>query len=413
MTKLKIGILNAYDARNRGDQAIVLCQIGLLRRKFPHAEFLVFSRHAATNSPVLDNPSVESVESLLHVPPAGNFLIRLLHPLWDMLRWWLGARSGKFGKFRSCDLYAPCGGGYLYSSHSPVISRNLACICLEILFAVGTGRPVFQFPQSFGPITKSLDRWLVFKVCRALSHLTPRSQVDFNQLAEWGFGGKGAVVPDTVLSMHHLLPELYPATAARTGLGVAPVNYTFAMKLTGAEHVKYVNDLAEVCRWYHQRTGETIHLFTQVCLPGDDDSVVVNELAAKLKDLGVPFNQVSGQADLKTYMTAMGGVRALVGARMHACIFALTARVPVIGLAYQPKFKGLFGLFGLENWVKPLNEWSVDWACGRLSEILNPTTSPIGQIEARITDLEHQLSDYMDRVLPDGGNVPAAARPRT
>ena len=67
----KIGILNAYDARNRGDQAIVLCQIELLRRKFPNAEFLVFSRHARANADALRPLSVASVESLLHIPPRG------------------------------------------------------------------------------------------------------------------------------------------------------------------------------------------------------------------------------------------------------------------------------------------------------------------------------------------------------
>ena len=397
---IKIGILNAYDARNRGDQAIVLCQIELLRRKFQNAEFLVFSRHAVTNAPVLDGPSVESVESLLHIPPQGNPLIRFFHPLWDLLRWWLGNRSGKFGKFHGCNLYVLCGGGYLYSSHSPVISRNLACICLEILFATSTGRPVFQFPQSFGPITKALDRWFVLKVCAALQHLTPRTRIGYDQLEKWGFAAKGTILPDTVLSMRHLVPDLYPVTPARSGLGVAPVNYTFAMKMSEAEHLQYVTNLAEVCRWYHQRTGETIHLFTQVCLPGDDDSVVVDELARILKDRGVPFIQVPKQSDLKTYVNALGGMRAVISARMHACIFSLTARVPVVGLAYQPKFIGLYQLFNLENWVRPLHDWSVDWACQRLEEILDPVASPLGRIESRIKDLEHQLSDYMDKLIP-------------
>ena len=408
-SRLKIGILNAYDARNRGDQAIVLCQMELLKRKFQNVEFLVFSRQAMTNASVLDGPSVTSVESLLHVPPGGNPLVRLLHPLWDLLRWWLGSRSGKFGKFRSCDLYVLCGGGYLYSSHSPVISRNLACICLEILIAAGTGRPVFQFPQSFGSITKAIDRWLVLKVCRTLPHLTPRTQVAYNHLAEWGFASKSVVMPDTVLSMHHLLPELYPATKTRTGLGVAPVNYTFAMKLTGAEHVKYVNDLAEVCGYYHQKTGEAIHLFTQVCLPGDDDSVVVNELAAKLERLGVPFHKVPEQADLKAYISAVSGMRAVISARMHACIFALTARVPVIGLAYQPKFIGLYQLMKLDDWVCPLDNWTVEWACRRLDEILDSTNNPTPKIEEQITDLEHQLSRHMDAILP-GDRASCAAR---
>jgi polysaccharide pyruvyl transferase WcaK-like protein len=398
---LKIGILNAYDARNRGDQAIVLCQIELLRRKFQNAEFLVFSRHAVTNAHVLDGPSIQSVEAPLHIPPDGAAMSRLLHPVWDLLCWWLGAKWGKFGKFHECDLFALCGGGYLYSSQSSLISRNLACICLEILFAVGTGKPIFQFPQSFGPITKFIDRWLVLKACAALPHLTPRTKVGYDQLKKWGFSRKAVIVPDTVLSMRQLLPNFYRKVPVRNGLGVIPVDYTFAMTLSGREHKKYINDLAEVCRYFHQRTGENISLFTQVCLPGDDDSVVVDELAVELVKMGIPFHKIPVKLDLSGYVSALGDMRVVIGARMHGCIFALTARVPVIGLAYQPKFLGLFQLMKLESWVSPLDDWSVGWASRRLDDALDPHKEPTPIIEAQIAVLENQLSEYMNKILPN------------
>ena len=291
-----------------------------------------------------------------YTTPQGGTLAKLMNPLWDIIALWLGKRSGKLEKFYSCDIYALCGGGYLYSSLSPMLSRNLACICTEILFAIRTGKPVVQFPQSFGPINKFLDLRLVFKVCRALPRLAPRTNVALDQLTVWGFADKAAITPDTVLTMRKLLPHLYQPAATRRGLGVAPVDYRFAMRLTPAAHARLIEKLGQVCRHYHQKTGEEIHLFTQVCLPGDDDSIMVDELAARLAHLGIPYLKIPKKLDLAAYVSAVGSMRAFVGLRMHACIFAFTARVPVIGLAYQPKFKGLYWTLHREDWCRSLND---------------------------------------------------------
>lgn len=395
---MKIGILNAYDARNRGDLAIVLCQIELLRRKFQNAEILVFSHHAATNAAVLDTPSVES---LVHLPPNGSALARLLRPLWDAGCWLLDRRSGKFGQFHSCDLYVLCGGGYLHSSQqTPLVSRNLACMCLEILFAVRTGKPVIQFPQSFGPVTKAFDRWLVQKVCRALPRLTPRSHPSLELLTQWGHAGKAVLVPDIVLLMPRLLPHYYQPTVTRQGLGIAPSNYRFAIRFSGSEYQQYIEKLGEVCRYFHKRTGENIVLFTQVCIkPKDDDSVAVNKLAARLVQMGIPHSKISEQADLSEYVPAVGRLRAFIGSRLHACLFAFSTQTPAIALAYQPKFQGFYHIMQMEDWIRPQNDWEVEWVCRRLDEALDAAANLSPQIEGRMIVLENQMENQVAELL--------------
>jgi polysaccharide pyruvyl transferase WcaK-like protein len=397
---MKIGILNAYDARNRGDLAIVLCQIEALKRRFKDAEFLVFSHHAAANRGVLE---ATSVESIIHLPPGASAVVRLLHPLWDMARWLARSRAEKFRGFRECDLYAVCGGGYLYSSRAPLLSRNLACLCLEILLAARTGKPVIQFPQSFGPITKAADRWFVERVCRALPRLTPRCEHSVALLKDWGWASKAEFMPDIALLMRKLLPSLYQPCGPRNGLGVAPANYGFAQSLSDRDRHQYVGKLAAVCEHFHRLTGEPVLLMTQVSVEAaDDDALMVEALAGLLEGMRVPHLRMPRTAGLKEYVSRIAELRAFIGTRMHACIFAFTARVPALGLAYQPKFETVYHLLDLRDWVKPVEAWTTEWACDRIGTAINAGDGLRNELDAKMTRLEAQLEQRLEQLLGPG-----------
>ncbi|NJK93363.1 MAG: hypothetical protein HC904_17050 [Blastochloris sp.] len=69
--KMKIAIVNAYDARNLGDQAIVHCQLSWLTHFFgDDAEFENFSHHWQENKTVFGDASAEPL--ILNDPNAGG-----------------------------------------------------------------------------------------------------------------------------------------------------------------------------------------------------------------------------------------------------------------------------------------------------------------------------------------------------
>ncbi len=57
-----------------------------------------------------------------------------------------------------------------------------------------------------------------------------------------------------------------------------------------------------------------------------------------------------------------------IGSRMHACIAALSQRVPTIGVAYSKKFSGVFESIGLGDMVIDARFINVDQAINKILE---------------------------------------------
>lgn len=204
-----VGILNAYDVLNRGDRAIVEAQIGWVRSHWPEARIVVFSSHHASNEKVFD--TVFSAFPVVEAPLAGSGLTKLLAPFLRWVEFKLGSQKRReYRLFRECDAYLMCGGGYLYSSPSRLPSRQLAIHCVNALLAVASGKPVLPFPQSWGPLRKRLDRWFCHRLASRLGRITTRGRKSTELLQEMGFGDRVMEVPDVVLAIRRLRPDLFP-----------------------------------------------------------------------------------------------------------------------------------------------------------------------------------------------------------
>jgi len=369
---MKVGILNAYDVRNLGDQAIVQCTIEWCRQMFPGCEIAVFSHHFETNREIFGELSRRP---LLWLPPEGSFLQRLVTPFWDLLLYWARLKSAsQVADFVACDYYVLCGGGYLYSSRAPLISRNLFVACLMGVLAARTGKPVVLFPQSVGPFNKLLDRLSVRWLCSSIKHLMAREADSLRQLLTWGYGAKTDLVPDIVFAMKSLLPFLYPTgSTPRKGLGIAPINFSFVPHLNEKDLPEYLQKLANVGEAFHRETGEPVRLYLQVGLKQhDNDLKALQPLKEDLERRKVAVEVVDSEGDLPSYLKRVSENRVFIGCRMHACIFALTTNTPTIGLAYQPKFYGTFGALGLNDWVRPIDDWDETWMENLIREGRDP-----------------------------------------
>lgn len=97
-----------------------------------------------------------------------------------------------------------------------------------------------------------------------------------------------------------------------------------------------------------QGMGCRVHLVPHVVSrdPGRthvEDDVAANEALAIEFPGVICAPRFSSPSEAKTYIS---GLDFFLGARMHACIAALSTGVPVVPLAYSRKFQGLFGTLG-------------------------------------------------------------------
>ncbi|MGY1670997.1 polysaccharide pyruvyl transferase family protein [Geodermatophilus sp. SYSU D00710] len=92
-----------------------------------------------------------------------------------------------------------------------------------------------------------------------------------------------------------------------------------------------------------QRKSVPVRLVAHVIAAGsqDDDSACTRELAAQYDNVEPVI-----PADLTGLRAAIAGCSLMLGARMHACLNALSLGVPTIPLAYSDKFASLFADLG-------------------------------------------------------------------
>lgn len=332
--------------------------------------------------------------------------------LQDMVLWLL-RRGKRMAEFRSNDIFVLCGGGYLYSSHSPLMSRTMVSLCLQSLAAITTRKPVIPFPQSFGPLKPGIDEITVNRLCQKMRVLTPRDSASMEWLKEHGFSMKSVLIPDIVLAMPTLLPEYYYTTERnrREGLGIAAADYSFARHCNQEEAERYVETLARAATDFYHQFGGTVKLFVQVSLPGsDDDRRIVDILASRIHTANVPVEIIEPDGSLSDYLTAISRCKVFVGSRMHACIFSLTTSTPTIGLAYQPKFQGLFKHMNLDDWVTDIGTVDPFWLRERLISAAKGQDLLSDSIRRKVASLSSDILAAMDNVAEKAEALPWKTR---
>lgn len=366
---MKISILNAYDFRNLGDLAIILCQISWLRLHHKDPSILIHSSFWKTNAKIL---GASSVAPLVRPNPSQNALLRLFYPFYVMILFYL--RTGlKFKEFSRNDFCILSGGGYFYSSNSLFPSRTFFLSAMSGILAKKAGVRTFLFPQSIGPINKAVDLWVFKQLCRHLDRIFVRDRKSELFLSRRGLGsGKTFLVPDIVNAMPLLLPHFYDASIKKTGLGISVVDYSFASSFDSIALNHYLSVLSNSAAHYFSQTGEPIRLFVQVSIPNVDDDLPIAKLLYQLiRQRGIPVDIFPVDSPLEKYIHAVQGCRFFIGSRMHACIFALSSAVPTIGLAYQPKFFGLFEQYEIRRYVYPIQAVSTAWLCRALDSMIS------------------------------------------
>jgi len=97
-----------------------------------------------------------------------------------------------------------------------------------------------------------------------------------------------------------------------------------------------------------------------------------------------------GMYDYNEIKYVIGQCDFFIGARMHACIGALSQNIPTVPIAYSDKFLGIMESLGLQNLV-------VDPRYMKEPEILEVVERVYGTREA----VRHQLETIMPRVKQD------------
>lgn len=213
--------------------------------------------------------------------------------------------------------------------------RRLATMSAMGEFAHRCGTPVVLGPQTLGPFSTVRGRLLARRSLRTAALVMSRDRASTEAAAQLG---RPVDVESTDVVFHLPVPDVRPSGAVLlniSGLLWHPNPHV--------DHLAYRRTVAGVHGGL-VAAGRRVELLAHVLesTSPDNDVPAVREFAAR----HAPGTTVHTPRSLAEVRALVAGAELVVGARMHACLNALSCATPAVAMAYSRKFVPLLEPLG-------------------------------------------------------------------
>jgi len=309
----------------------------------------------------------------------------------------LTGRSAFYKEIEDCDLVLDIGEG---DSFADIYGMRRFRVHIATKLAVLHKRiPLVLAPQTIGPFEHWYARMLAVHVMRRCESVYARDGVSFEYLRSLGIRVNRREAIDVAFRLPYDMPSIREEGPARIGVNVSGLlfagGYTgvnqFGLSLDYSEHVRtllrhWTTDAAvEVWLVAHVLSDE---------MPNDDDRQAIKVLAKEFPTVRVAPSFAS-PSEAKSFIA---GLDFLTGARMHACIAAFSAGVPVVPLAYSRKFNGLFASLGY-GWLADAKKMDAKQATAIVIAGFDKRVELAQDIRVGRIEAERRLHLYEDELV--------------
>lgn len=401
---MKYCLINCYSDNNRGDLAIILSTIKLLKDFDKGAEIKGISTYNYSD------PSFNSEHNILRehidifpalfgvVNVGGSHFI-----LWKFLRFLLDTTrllltlilpksffwpiaSKLYSKEERKSIKVLCNSDYVISKGGSFICSEkdlrsqVALIRVLYIFFLSfkLGKRPFILCQSIGPYYGWLTRLLTNRMLSKCSAVILRENVCIEQYPYIKLPVAVDVATDIAFFADSINcdSDIIP-TGVRLNVGV-----TIKQVPTNKQE-KYIAMFVEVIEKLIITNNANIFIFPHVTIERDIDTSF--EVYRRLSDRVKPHVTVfSEQYHAMTLKSLYGKMNIFVGTRLHSTIFALSENVPSICISYHgTKSLGVFKTLGLERYV--IDDYEADLLNEKIDLLLSELNVIKGQLECNLS----------------------------
>lgn len=416
----RILLMNVHSLKNCGDAALTQVALDQLRAGFPGSQISI----------LLNDPQ--------HFPGDEQKCLSLIGWVKQGIRWqpfklgWMLVTSAIFiltwRLFRSplnltgssilsdslraitqADIVIGTPGGYLQSSGRGL---TLLLILYTMFLALLAGKPIYFFPQSFGPLKRRWEIWLTRNLLNRARLVMAREPVSFKKLMEWGIRpARCRLITD--LAFAYTEEKSEQALVWLRSMGIDPVTDQPLIGVTvmnwGAQNrafrdqPHYEQVIARALENFIARHGGKALLFPQSWGPSpiEDDRVPARRLMERLSQAAGRVLLVEEPLEPGLLKSAFGKMDLFLGTRMHSNIFALSQHVPVLMIGYNHKTIGIAQELGLEQWVVDINQMDEEALLKKLDLLWEQREQVREKLRARIPALVEKARQAGDLIVKD------------
>ena len=279
-------------------------------------------------------------------------------------RKWIIAKNKCLLHLEEADLVLSVAGGDSFSDIYGL--RRLLYVSLPQILVVLMRKKLVLLPQTYGPFKRAFSRMVARSIVKRADHVYARDHrsLEFVQslVNSERFNKKSSFCFDLGFVVDPIPPANQdqtglPAEAARTKplAGINISGLLFNGGYTGDNmfglRADYRSLIRNFIEFFITQKDAVVLLVPHVFGTeggSESDWVVCNQLWAELKNkYGPALRLVQGTYDQSELKFIIGKCDFFVGARMHACIAAVSQGVPAVSIAYSDKFIGVMESIGV------------------------------------------------------------------
>ena len=365
---MKYALINCYSDNNRGDLAIIIATIKLLKEHDQKADIAGVSTYNASDPlyssehKILNDyiPVLPSIYGVVNIGKSHSTPLKIIRFFYDTIRIFISMLLPKkvvkimySSKERATieiicnsDYVISKGGSFICSDHS--IRSQIALIRLLYIFilCIKLGKPPFILCQSIGPYNGFITRFLTNFVLTRCSAVVLREDVCTDSFDYIKLPNISYVSTDIAFFAENIeLPTNLIIPPDRMSIGITIKNVEANL------NEDYINMFVDTIKYCVSKYNAQIYIFPHVTIDNDIDNSfeVYKKLPDAVKQHVVVFAEDYHALHLKNIYKKM---TFFIGTRLHSTIFALSENVPSICITYHgTKALGVFKTLGMNEYV--------------------------------------------------------------
>mgnify|MGYP000049962602 CR=1 FL=1 len=419
---MRITIVNGWHDDNKGDSAITLGTLRVLKKRFPDARYALVStftehdafferayRHILSRIPKIEiygSPVpfsfIRSTSLLCKYGDAMHVLLRMLKSGLQLATG-LNRNSGA-RIIRVSDLVISKGGHFLYGHQAcPIRWARLFEQAYPLLLAKKYRRPYVILGHSLGPFVGKVNVYLARHILGEALHIFVREPLSYTEALQLGISEERlSIIPDLAFAISPNFSE--KVRQLLIDLGLSSTKFcVFTVRQWGStdESKRFLNEIeCLIQRLLRERIVEAVVIVAQTCgpTPRENDAFPSRTLFQRLSKNGRVY-LVDSDVDLSPeelaafYSTA----HFVVGTRFHSIILSALTGTPVYAISYfGPKARGIMQMLGSENFCQDINDFKCDKAFRDIKTMLSMRENIVFDLKSKVDSLRSKIEQKID-----------------
>jgi len=410
-------ITEVNSSYNKGDAAIVLGILKIIREKYPQSSISIL-----TPTPTEDKKYYSKYNADTHIQLYDyvgrkipkkcyklSYLVKMsVYLIWTKLKFLPIPKKNKLllNLYQKADIVISCSGGRLGGKKFSTIYDAL----IPIYFAKKLGKKVFVCAQSIEPFQSNFIKNITKFVLNRIDLISVREEISLNVLNSLNIKTPKYLTadlaflldPESEASAKLLLDKAGIPANGKTKIGITITNWRVSK--SEPKNIQFVNIIKEALEKLLEEKV-IIVFFPQVIFlkKEEDDRILSNELKSKinpaLRDNVFVLDENYSPHQLKAMM---GNMDVFIGKRLHSCIFALSMNVPSIVISYEKKAWGIMKMLDNQDFVVDVNTMTADQLVDLVKKLLLEKKQISKQLSQKIPQIKKEAmrnGDLLEKLL--------------